>query len=247
MSVFPAHEDRNKNNAHVLRGSESPQGSTGPKGDHSDSDIFKYLVTHKDHRKMKSITLFISIMLAPFLSYSQSGIIKFNPVPLAGYAPTISLGYEHVLSPKNSIQFNVDYATETDFGFTSTWLGLGAEYRIYNLVPSLNIDESGAPSGLYVAPTAGIRFFKDVDKDDPDPAFDEKYNFANVGALVGYQWLPKFKNGSSPLALEASVGLLGGFMLKDDRFDYEDYMMWPRFSVGFVPAFNIGIGFAFGK
>lgn len=196
---------------------------------------------------MKSLSTLILILTASCFSYSQTGIIKFHPVPLASYAPTISLGYEHVLSEKNTIQFNVDYATETDFDFRSTWFGLGAEYRFYNLVPSLNTGDAEAPSGLFVAPTVGIRFFKDIDLVDNDPEFNERYSFANAGALVGYQWLPKMKNGNRPLAVEASVGLLGGFMLNGDSFDYEDYMLWPRFSIGFVPTVNLSIGFAFGK
>ncbi len=181
------------------------------------------------------------------LAPTQRGIVKFHPVPLLTDVPTISLGYEHVLSEKSTLQFNIDYATETDSDFKSTWFGIGAEYRLYNLIPSLNPSRQIAPSGVFLAPTVGVKFFKDIDKIDNDPEYNERYSFAHAGVLAGYQWLPTLKNGSQPLALEASVGLLEGFMLKGDSFDYEDYVLWPRFSLGLVPTVNVSIGFAFGK
>jgi len=194
---------------------------------------------------MKLILIFLLLLALSGISIAQSSIVKFNPIPLVN--STLSLGFEQKVAQASSLQFSFDYATEKDFGFKSTWLGIGAEYRIYNLIQALSLQGSEAPAGLFVAPTLGIRFFKDVDENNPDPAFDEKYSFVNVGALAGYQWLPRFKNGKSPLALEASVGLLVGFMTKGEKYDYEDYAIWPRFSVGVVPTFNIGIGFAFGK
>ena len=195
---------------------------------------------------MKNFQILI-VLLLPLSVLGQTGIIKFQPLPLASSVPTISLGYEHVISEKGTLQLNIDYASESFMGFKSTWTGLGVEYRIYNLIPSLNTDNGGAPSGLFIAPTVGIRFFKDVDTEDKDPEFEEKYSFGNAGALIGYQWIPTLKNGKKLIALEASVGLLGGFMLKGDSFDYEDYAVWPRFNIGFIPTANIGIGVAFGK
>ncbi len=194
---------------------------------------------------MKNVILPLLFTLISLHAYSQSSIIKFNPIPLVN--STLSLGFEQKIASSSSLQFNFDYMGEKDMGFKDTWLGLGAEYRMYNLISALQTASGEAPDGLFVAPTVGIRFFSSVDKDDPDPEFDEKYSFANAGVLIGYQWLPDLKGGKRPLAIEASVGLLGGFMLKGDRFDYEDFMLWPRFNIGFVPTVNVGIGFAFGK
>ncbi|ACT95392.1 hypothetical protein Dfer_4189 [Dyadobacter fermentans DSM 18053] len=195
--------------------------------------------------KMKKIFLFTVVSLLAFsAAHSQSSIVKFHPIPLINR--TLSLGFEQKVSQSGSVQVNVDYATETDFGFKSTWFGIGAEYRIYNLVRALKGIDENAPNGFFVAPTVGIRFFKDIDKDDPDPEFDEKYSFAHVGALAGYQWLPNL-NGKKPLAIEGSVGLLGGLMTKGEKIDYEDWALWPRFGIGFVPAINMSVGFAFGK
>jgi hypothetical protein len=194
---------------------------------------------------MKKLLILSFVYLLSFSAFSQSSIVKFQPLPLIN--STFSLGFEQKINNSTSIQVNVDYATEKDFGFKSTWFGIGAEYRIYGLIPALKTPNTDAPAGFFVAPTLGLRFFKDVDEEDPDPAFDEKYGFLHIGALAGYQYLPKFKNGKSPLALEASVGLLGGLMTKGEKEDYEDYTLWPRFNVGLVPTFNISVGFAFGK
>lgn len=194
---------------------------------------------------MKKLVILSFVLLGSLTTFAQSSIVKLHPVPLANR--TFSIGFEQKVKASSAIQANVDYATESSFGFTSTWFGIGAEYRIYDLVPALKIPGTSAPTGFFVAPTIGMRFFKDVDKDDPDPAFDEKYSFLNLGALAGYQYLPKFKTGKTPLALEASFGLLAGLMTNGEKEDYEDYQLWPRFEVGIVPTFNISVGFAFGK
>lgn len=195
---------------------------------------------------MRSYGLLVCLIFISLASFGQSNIVKFQPVPLVN--GILSLGYERKISPSGSLQFNFDYAGERDFGFKDSWVGLGAEYRVYNLIPALKLDPvDEAPNGFFVAPTLGLRFFRSIDEEDPDSEFTEKYSFLNLGAIAGYQYLPKFKNGTRPLSLEASVGLVGGLMLNADRFDYEDYQLWPRFNIGLVPVVNVGIGFAFGK
>nr|WP_295927763.1 hypothetical protein [uncultured Dyadobacter sp.] len=194
---------------------------------------------------MKKVVLLTFLAVCSFAAYSQTSIVKLQPIPLVN--STLSLGFEQKIARSTSLQLNVDYLREKDFGFKDSWLGIGLEYRIYNLVSALATPETQAPHGFFVAPTLGIRFFKSIDEDDPDSEFTEKYNFANLGALAGYQWLPKLGDGKRPLALEGSVGLLGGFMLKGEKFDYEDYQIWPRFNLGLVPVINVSVGFAFGK
>lgn len=177
--------------------------------------------------------------------HAQTNVIKIQPLSLIN--STLSMGYEHKLSDTRSFQLNADYASETDFGFRSTWLGLSAEYRIYGLIEKLTSNGQVAPEGFFVAPTAGVRFFKDVDLDDPGSQYTERYNFIQLGALAGYQWLPTMKNGKKPLALEGSLGLLGGFMLTGNADDYSDYALGSRFGIGVVPVLNISVGYAFGQ
>lgn len=194
---------------------------------------------------MKKVVLLTFLAVCSFAAYSQTSIVKLQPIPLVN--STLSLGFEQKIASSTSLQLNIDYLREKDFGFKDSWLGIGLEYRMYNLISALATSGTEAPQGFFVAPTLGIRFFKSIDEDDPDSEFTEKYNFANLGALAGYQWLPKLGNGKQPLALEGSVGLLGGFMLKGEKFDYEDYQIWPRFNLGLVPVINVSVGFAFGK
>jgi hypothetical protein len=203
--------------------------------------MYNFFIHMRNFSSLKSLFF----LLISFSVVAQSNVIKFQPVPLANN--TISIGFERKLGEKSSFQLNGDYASESDFGFKSTWSGFSAEYRIFGLISTLNKDGIVAPEGFFVAPTVGLRFFKDVDLDDPDSEYTERYSFLQAGGLVGYQWLPTFKNGSKPLALEVSVGLLGGFMLNGETEDYEDYELSSRFGIGIVPTINIGIGFAFGK
>lgn len=194
---------------------------------------------------MKKAILLSFLAMCSFAGHAQTSIVKLQPLPLVN--STLSLGFEQKVASAASLQLNLDYLGEKDFGFKDSWLGIGLEYRMYNLVSALAAPEAEAPQGFFVAPTLGIRFFKSIDEDDPDSEFTEKYNFANLGAIAGYQWLPDLGNGKRPLALEGSVGLLGGFMLKGEKFDYEDYQIWPRFNLGLVPVINVSVGFAFGK
>lgn len=192
---------------------------------------------------MKKHLVSIICLMISFSVQAQSNVVKFYPSALTDNI--FSVGFEHKLSGNSSIQLNFDYASETDVGFKSRWSGFSGEYRIYGLIPAVN--EIKVPEGFFVAPTVALRFFKDIDLDDPGSEYTEHYNFVQAGASAGYQWLPQFKNGKKPLALEASVGLLAGFMVKGDSEDFEDYTLGQRFKTGLVPTFNVGVGFAFGK
>jgi hypothetical protein len=197
------------------------------------------------------IIMNIKFLLAAILTsftlttQAQSNVIKIQPLALIN--STLSVGYEHKLTDSRSFQINADYASETDFGFRSTWLGISAEYRLYGLIDALKTNGQICPEGFFVAPTAGVRFFKDVDLDSPNSSYTERYNFIQLGALAGYQWLPNLKNGKKKLTLEGSVGLLGGFMLTGKASNYSDYALGSRFGIGLIPALNISVGYAFGQ
>lgn len=194
---------------------------------------------------MKIYLLLLAILGMTLSGYAQSNVIKIQPLELVN--STLSVGYEHKLSDTRSFQINADYAGETSFGFRSTWLGMGAEYRIYGLIDALKTKGQVCPEGFFVAPTVGVRFFKDVDLDDPRSIYTERYTFIQLGALGGYQWIPKLKNDKRPLTLEGSIGLLGGVMLSGRADDYSDYALGSRFGIGIVPAINISVGYAFGN
>ena len=170
--------------------------------------------------KTNQMLSFIIMIMVPFLCSAQKGdsvyhpvkpvhynVIKFNPTPMLLWSKkNVTLGYERILNPKQSICLTVGYLEfpslfkDTIAGILAitsrqkSGINLALEYRFY----LLKRNARPSPDGVYLAPYTsfyGYQFKNDVMGALLDSAniysgqVKGSFYIFNVGVELGYQFV----------------------------------------------------------
>ncbi|WP_103068248.1 DUF3575 domain-containing protein [Aquimarina sediminis] len=123
---------------------------------------------------MKKTIILIIFLFTLQSTYSQSNIIKANPLGIVfGIA---NAGYEKTINNNQSITISGTYFKESIDEGDGDVNGFGADAK-YNFYFSSSTE---APVGFHVGPGIGVLFLSD-DKDDA--------TVVSFNALAGYQWV----------------------------------------------------------
>ncbi|MGX1930690.1 DUF3575 domain-containing protein [Flagellimonas sp. 2504JD4-2] len=120
--------------------------------------------------KKLHLTLMVCFLIGLGMK-AQENVVKINPLSLL--FGSLELGYERVVSEKQSFQIDLGYTSFTSGSLQYSGFGIGGQYRFYV--------QSGknAPEGWFLAPVASFSSSK---------ADDFKTTVFVAGGVAGYQW-----------------------------------------------------------
>jgi len=166
---------------------------------------------------MKKLLLCAMIMVLGVSNMkAQENVVKFNPLALI--VGSFEVGYERVLSDKQSIQVDLAYASFDSGAFDYSGFGAGLQYRFYIQ------NSKDAPVGWFAGPVASYT--------SASANNDFKTSVFAAGGVIGYQW------NWNPVTLDIYGGPAYYSVDADD----------PTFDFGFDgigARLGVSLGFAF--